>query len=120
MFLYRQRTLQQNWQLRLVKNWIFSHRPCRGRAQVLVSRLTGQLESLNRHFSGFGVYQELRYFPGGGNTTETVVSTSTGTPFINVGSYRHCSTALTAYNPQVSGPETYLALLTAPSLPMST
>src|SRR6266403_258999 len=32
------------------------------------------------------------YFPGGGNTTETVVSTSTGTPFINVGSYRHCST----------------------------
>ncbi len=56
---------------------------------------------------------------GGGNTTETVVSTSTGTSLINVGSYRHFSTALTAYDPQVSGPETYLALLTAPFFPMS-
>src|SRR5271169_2074112 len=85
--------------------------------QSLPSPDKSRNRKLEIHMDG---YQELRYFPRGGNTTETVVSTSTGTPFINVGSYRHCSTALTAYHPQVSGPETYLALLTAPSLPMST
>jgi len=30
-------------------------------------------------------------FTGGGNTTETVVSTSAGASLTNVGSYRHCS-----------------------------
>jgi len=77
---------------------------------------------------GFAVYQDLSYsigtggfsFPNGENNIETVVSTSTGRPFINVGSYRHCSTASTADCMRFSGPETYRALFTAPLLPMIT
>jgi hypothetical protein len=59
-------------------------------------------------------------FSGVGNTKVTVVSTSTGRSFINVGLYRHCSTASTAEFPSLIGPETYQALLTSPLLPTTT
>lgn len=59
-------------------------------------------------------------FSGGGNTKVTVVSTSTDMSFINVGLYRHCSTALTAEFTSLVGPETYWALLTSPLLPTTT
>jgi hypothetical protein len=82
----------------------------------------GWLSVLEPTLSGFRVHQDLSYlfeasglcFTGGGNTTETVVSTSTGAPLTNVGLYRHCNTALTAESLRLVGPETYRALFTAP------
>src|SRR5947208_15048555 len=59
-------------------------------------------------------------FAGGKNNIETVVSTSTATPFTNVGLYCHCSTALTAESRRYGGPDTGRALLTEPFLPMIT
>jgi len=82
------------------------------------------------HFYDFRVYQELErgylfatggpVFASGGNTTETVVSTSTDTPLINLGLNRHCSTASIADFMRLVGPETHRALSTAPLLPMTT